>query len=167
MPKLISQSVNKISFCCEVMLKFGSLIFLNFGKAMKYVSTRGQTAPMLFSDVLLMGLAPDGGLMLPKSYPVIDRQTLDDWRALSYAELAFEIMSLFVTDIPKDDLRGLINKTYTKATFNSDDITPVTCLYDDMMLLELSNGPTLAFKDMAMQFLGNAFEYVLKQKVSV
>lgn len=164
MPKLISQSVNKISFCCEVMLKFGSLIFLNFGKAMKYVSTRGQTAPMLFSDVLLMGLAPDGGLMLPKSYPVIDRQTLDDWRALSYAELAFEIMSLFVTDIPKDDLRGLINKTYTKATFNSDDITPVTCLYDDMMLLELSNGPTLAFKDMAMQFLGNAFEYVLKQK---
>lgn len=131
---------------------------------MKYISTRGQTAPMSFSDVLLMGLAPDGGLMLPESYPQIDAATLEQWRHLSYTELAFAIMSLFATDIDRTDLKALIEKTYTKATFNSNDITPVTRLYDDIALLELSNGPTLAFKDMAMQFLGNAFEYVLKQK---
>ena len=124
---------------------------------MQYISTRGNTAPMQFSDVLLMGLAPDGGLMLPEVYPQIDRATLDKWRSLSYTELAFEIMSLFATDIPSDDLKALIDKTYTKAVFNSDDITPVTHLYDDVYLLELSNGPTLAFKDMAMQFLGNVF----------
>ena len=131
---------------------------------MQYVSTRGNTPKMQFSDVLLMGLAPDGGLMLPETYPQISRETLDKWRTLGYADLAFEIMSLFAADIAKDDLKALIDKTYTKATFNSDDITPVTRLYDELYLLELSNGPTLAFKDMAMQFLGNAFEYVLKQK---
>lgn len=68
---------------------------------MNYISTRGNTAPMQFSDVLLMGLAPDGGLMLPETYPQIDRATLDKWRSLSYTELAFEIMSLFATDIPR------------------------------------------------------------------
>ena len=131
---------------------------------MNYISTRGQTAPMPFSDVLLMGLAPDGGLMLPESYPQIDAATLSEWRKLSYTELAFEIMRLFVTDIPADDLKNIINKTYTKAAFSTDEITPVTKLYKGLSLLELSNGPTLAFKDVAMQFLGNAFEYVLKQK---
>ncbi|MFC0819947.1 threonine synthase [Moraxella marmotae] len=131
---------------------------------MKYISTRGQTAPMSFSDVLLMGLAPDGGLMLPESYPHIDGDTLNRWRKLSYTELAFEIMSLFATDIPADDLREIIKKTYTKQAFGSDEIIPVAKLYDNLSLLELSNGPTLAFKDVAMQFLGNAFEYVLKQK---
>lgn len=131
---------------------------------MYYISTRGNTPKMTFSDVLLMGLAPDGGLMLPENYPVIDGKTLDTWRALSYTELAFEIMKLFATDIPQDDLKKLINKTYTKATFNSEDITPVDKIYPDLYLLELSNGPTLAFKDMAMQFLGNAFEYVLDKK---
>lgn len=131
---------------------------------MQYISTRGKTQPMRFSDVLLMGLAPDGGLMLPETYPSIDEATLQKWRNLSYSELAFEIMSLFVTDIPADDLKNIINKTYTKAAFGSEDITPVTRLYDRLALLELSNGPTLAFKDIAMQFLGNAFEYVLKQK---
>lgn len=131
---------------------------------MQYISTRGKTQPMQFSDVLLMGLAPDGGLMLPETYPSIDEATLEQWRKLSYTELAFEIMSLFVTDIPSDDLKNIINKTYTQAAFGSEDITPVTRLYDRLALLELSNGPTLAFKDIAMQFLGNAFEYVLKQK---
>ena len=134
---------------------------------MQYISTRGKTQPMQFSDVLLMGLAPDGGLMLPETYPSIDEATLQKWRNLSYSELAFEIMSLFVTDIPADDLKNIINKTYTKAAFGSEDITPVTRLYDRLALLELSNGPTLAFKDIAMQFLGNAFEYVLKQKNEV
>ena len=80
---------------------------------MKYISTRGQTAHKAFSEVLLMGLAPDGGLMMPESYPQVDGQTLEKWRGLSYPELAFEIMSLFVTDIPADDLRDIINRTYT------------------------------------------------------
>ena len=75
---------------------------------MNYISTRGKTAPKPFSEVLLMGLAPDGGLMLPESYPQISRETLDEWRNLSYPELAFEIMSLFVTDIPADDLRDIV-----------------------------------------------------------
>ncbi len=131
---------------------------------MNYISTRGNTSPMKFSDILLMGLAPDGGLMLPESYPRIERKTLDAWRELSYSDLAFEIMSLFATDIPKEDLKELINKTYTKEAFGTDEITPVRTLKDGIKILELSNGVTLAFKDMAMQFLGNAFEYVLKQK---
>ncbi len=131
---------------------------------MQYISTRGQTAPMQFSDVLLMGLAPDGGLMLPQTLPQIDAVTLDKWRTLGYTELAYEIMSLFATDIPSDDLRKIINNTYTVEAFGTTDIIPVTKLTDTLSLLELSNGPTLAFKDVAMQFLGNAFEYVLKQK---
>jgi len=131
---------------------------------MKYISTRGQTEKMDFSDVLLMGLAPDGGLMLPESYPQIDSATLDKWRDLSYPELAFAIMRLFATDIDEADLKDIIERTYTKEVFGSDDIVPVRKLKDDLYVLGLSNGPTLAFKDVAMQFLGNAFEYVLKQK---
>ena len=131
---------------------------------MKYISTRGQTEPMDFSDVLLMGLAPDGGLMLPESYPQVDSATLNEWRKLSYPELAFEIMRLFATDIDEADLKDIINRTYTKEVFGSDDIVPVRQLEDDLYILGLSNGPTLAFKDVAMQFLGNAFEYVLKKK---
>lgn len=131
---------------------------------MKYISTRGQTEPMDFSDVLLMGLAPDGGLMLPESYPQVDSATLNEWRKLSYSELAFEIMRLFATDIDEADLQDIINRTYTKEVFGSDDIVPVRQLEDDLYVLGLSNGPTLAFKDVAMQFLGNTFEYVLKKK---
>lgn len=131
---------------------------------MKYISTRGQTEPMDFSDVLLMGLAPDGGLMLPESYPQIDSATLNEWRKLSYPQLAFEIMRLFATDIDEADLKDIINRTYTKEVFGSDEIVPVRQLKDDLYILGLSNGPTLAFKDVAMQFLGNAFEYVLKKK---
>ncbi len=131
---------------------------------MNYISTRGKTTPMQFSDVLLMGLAPDGGLMLPEEYPQIDEATLNQWRTLSYPELAFEIMQLFATDIPKDDLKTLIDKTYTVQAFGNPDITPVRTLKDGIKIIELSNGPTLAFKDIAMQFLGNAFEYVLKKK---
>lgn len=131
---------------------------------MKYISTRGQTEPMNFSDVLLMGLAPDGGLMLPESYPQIDKATLAQWRKLSYPELAFEIMRLYATDIDEAALQDIITRTYTKEVFGSDDIVPVRKLEDNLYLLGLSNGPTLAFKDVAMQFLGNAFEYVLKKK---
>lgn len=131
---------------------------------MNYISTRGKTPKMQFSDVLLMGLAPDGGLMLPEEYPQIDDATLTKWRTLSYPALAFEIMQLFATDIPKADLKALIDKTYTAEAFGNSDITPVRTLSDGIKIIELSNGPTLAFKDIAMQFLGNAFEYVLKKK---
>ena len=111
-----------------------------------------------------MGLAPDGGLMLPEHYPQIDRATLDKWRGLAYADLAFEIMRLFATDIPEGDLRAIINRTYTAEAFGNVEITPVRTLSDGLKIQALSNGPTLAFKDMAMQFLGNAFEYVLKRE---
>ena len=131
---------------------------------MKYISTRGETAHKPFSEVLLMGLAPDGGLMLPEHYPQIDRATLDKWRGLAYADLAFEIMRLFATDIPEGDLRAIINRTYTAKAFGNAEITPVRTLSDGLKIQALSNGPTLAFKDMAMQFLGNAFEYVLKRE---
>ena len=131
---------------------------------MKYISTRGATSRKTFSEVLLMGLAPDGGLMLPEHYPQIDRATLDKWRGLGYADLAFEIMRLFATDIPEGDLRAIINRTYTAEAFGNAEITPVRTLSDGLKIQALSNGPTLAFKDMAMQFLGNAFEYVLKRE---
>ena len=131
---------------------------------MKYISTRGATDRKTFSEVLLMGLAPDGGLMLPEHYPQIDRATLDKWRGLAYADLAFEIMRLFATDIPEGDLRAIINRTYTAEAFGNAEITPVRTLSDGLKIQALSNGPTLAFKDMAMQFLGNAFEYVLKRE---
>ena len=131
---------------------------------MKYISTRGATDRKTFGEVLLMGLAPDGGLMLPEHYPQIDRAALDKWRGLAYANLAFEIMRLFATDIPEDDLRAIINRTYTAEAFGNAEITPVRTLSDGLKIQALSNGPTLAFKDMAMQFLGNAFEYVLKRE---
>ena len=131
---------------------------------MKYISTRGQTARKQFSEVLLMGLAPDGGLMLPESYPEIGPAVLHEWRGLSYPDLAFSIMSLFATDIPPADLRDIIDRTYNAEVFGSDEITPVRTLRDGIRIQALSNGPTLAFKDIAMQFLGNAFEYVLAKE---
>ncbi|MCP1659701.1 threonine synthase [Neisseria perflava] len=131
---------------------------------MKYISTRGSTAHKQFSEVLLMGLAPDGGLMLPESYPQVSAQMLQQWRGLSYPELAFEIMSLFVSDIPAEDLRDILNRTYTEKAFGTAEITPVRTLSDGLKIQALSNGSTLAFKDMAMQFLGNAFEYVLAKE---
>ncbi|MCF8149545.1 MAG: threonine synthase [Burkholderiaceae bacterium] len=137
---------------------------------MKYISTRGGAQPQEFCDILLGGLAPDGGLYLPESYPqVADR--LDEWRGLSYAELAFRILSLFISDIPAADLKAICDKTYTAQTYRwsrdpakARDITPLTTLEPGFHLLELSNGPTLAFKDMAMQLMGNLFEYVLDQR---
>lgn len=142
---------------------------------MKYISTRGhagQPANPEFCDILLGGLAPDGGLYLPESYPRIGRAELDAWRSLSYAGLAFEILSRFITDIPAADLKAICDKTYTADVYRharpGDDtakITPVHWLEQGRLgLLELSNGPTLAFKDMAMQLLGNLFEYVLAKR---
>lgn len=131
---------------------------------MKYISTRGASPLKSFSEVLLAGLAEDGGLYVPQEYPHISADTLDKWRDLSYPELAFEIMRLFIDDIHEPVIRFLVEKTYCAENFGSDDITPVRRLNDGVHILGLSNGPTLAFKDIAMQFLGNAFEYVLTHK---
>ncbi|MBK7059199.1 MAG: threonine synthase [Rubrivivax sp.] len=131
---------------------------------MKYISTRGDATPRGFCDILLEGLAPDGGLYLPASYPSIDDATLTRWRGLRYAELAFEILSLYIDDIPAADLRRLCEATYTERTFGSPQITPLKPLDEGVFLQALSNGPTLAFKDMAMQLLGNLFEYELDRR---
>ncbi|MES2715627.1 MAG: threonine synthase [Pseudomonadota bacterium] len=131
---------------------------------MKYISTRGDKTERGFCEILLEGLAPDGGLYLPTHYPKIDDSTLSRWRGLSYADLAFEILSLYIDDIPAADLKALAHKTYTKATYGTEAIVPVRRLSDDLYIQALSNGPTLAFKDMAMQLLGNLFEYELARR---
>jgi threonine synthase len=130
---------------------------------MRYVSTRGAwaSAPQPFSAILLEGLAPDGGLALPEEYPRLTAQDLATLRPMDYRALAFAILSRFVTDIPAGDLRAIIARTYTAEVFGSDDITPLTALEPGLALLHASNGPTLAFKDIALQLLGNLFEYVL------
>jgi threonine synthase len=135
---------------------------------LKYISTRGVAPAKTFTEILLGGLAADGGLYLPEHYPQVTRAELDIWRSLPYAELAFEILSKFATDIPPEDLRAIIQKTYTAEVYHNGrsdsraaDITPLRTLEPGVHILELSNGPTLAFKDMAMQLLGNLFEYAL------
>ncbi|HDR8906872.1 TPA: threonine synthase [Burkholderia multivorans] len=141
---------------------------------MNYISTRGAGIGErhTFSDILLAGLAKDGGLYLPAEYPQVSADELARWRALPYADLAFEILSKFCDDVPADDLRAIARRTYTADVYrhtrhgeNASDITPLKTLGTEhgapLALLELSNGPTLAFKDMAMQLLGNLFEYTL------
>jgi threonine synthase len=128
---------------------------------MRYVSTRGGMPPQPFCDILLEGLAPDGGLTIPERYPRIDRATLAAWRGIDYRGIAFEVLSRFIDDIPPDTLRTLVDRTYTAAAFGSEAITPVRSLEPGLHLLHLSNGPTLAFKDIAMQLLGTLFEHVL------
>ncbi len=141
---------------------------------MRYISTRGDagaSSKKTFTEILLGGLAPDGGLYLPEAYPQVTRAELDAWRGLSYADLAFAVLSKFIDDIPSDDLKALVDKTYTAEVYcngrdaaKASEIAPVRWLEPGFGLLELSNGPTLAFKDMAMQLLGNLFEYVLDKK---
>jgi threonine synthase len=138
---------------------------------MKYISTRGQSPAQTFSQILLGGLAPDGGLYLPETYPQFSDADLTAMRSLSYADLAFAILSRFIDDIPAADLKAIVDKTYradvyayTRAGQQASDITPTLKLEDELYLLSLSNGPTLAFKDMAMQLLGNLFEYVLAKE---
>ncbi|MBI5752489.1 MAG: threonine synthase [Hydrogenophilales bacterium] len=137
---------------------------------MRYISTRGESPPQSFLQILLGGLAPDGGLYLPESYPQISRDDLASWQHFNYRELAFAVLSKFATDIPAADLRAIIDKTYTAEVYcntrpgeNAEDIAPVRTLEPGLHVLALSNGPTLAFKDMAMQLLGNLFEYALAQ----
>ncbi len=140
---------------------------------MKYISTRGQSPALNFSEILLGGLAPDGGLYLPESYPQFTDTDLSAMRGMNYRDLAFTILSRLIDeqDIPSKDLRVIVDKTYraevycyTRKGQNAEDITPTLKLENNLYLLSLSNGPTLAFKDMAMQLLGNLFEYVLAKK---
>jgi threonine synthase len=138
---------------------------------MLYLSTRGHPDRKHFCEILLEGLAPDGGLYLPESYPQVDDATLTKWRKLPYAELAFEVLSLYIDDIPATDLKAICAKTYTRDVFGTEAIVPLKPLDSrgrgnegDLYLEALSNGPTLAFKDMAMQLLGNLFEYELGRR---
>ena len=135
---------------------------------MLYLSTRGDPSRKHFCEILLEGLAPDGGLYLPEHYPQVDEATLSKWRAIyqdqGYAALAFEVLSLYIDDIPAADLKTICEKTYTEAVFGTKDIVPLKELEDHFYLEALSNGPTLAFKDMAMQLLGNLFEYELARR---
>ncbi|HCI52190.1 MAG TPA: threonine synthase [Gallionella sp.] len=138
---------------------------------MKYISTRGQSPAKTFTEILLAGLAPDGGLYLPEEYPQVTRAELDAWRMLPYADLAYAVLSKFATDIPAADLKAIVARTYTAEVYNNGradsdftQITPLRTLSTGVHILELSNGPTLAFKDMAMQLLGNLFEYALDKQ---
>lgn len=138
---------------------------------MRYLSTRGDPGRKHFCEILLEGLAPDGGLYLPERYPQVDAATLARWRQVfkggapgGYAALAFEILSLYIDDIPPADLRALCEKTYTEAVYGTPQIVPLKKLAHGLCLEALSNGPTLAFKDMAMQLLGNLFEYELGRR---
>lgn len=135
---------------------------------MKYISTRGNAPAQSFCEILLGGLAPDGGLYMPESYPQFTDADLSAMRGMNYRELAYAVLSRFIDDIPAPDLKNIINNTYSTKNFgyacdgqSAEDITPTFKLKDNLYLLSLSNGPTLAFKDMAMQLLGNLFEYVL------
>ena len=131
---------------------------------MHYISTRGDKTPRKFCDILLEGLAPDGGLYLPDHYPQVTLAMLDAWRHLPYADLAFEVLSLYIDDIPAADLKVICRKTYTQEVFGTAAIVPLRSLENGLYLEALSNGPTLAFKDMAMQLLGNLFEYELARR---
>jgi len=130
----------------------------------KYLSTRGDARRRGFAEILLEGLAPDGGLYVPEVYPQVDAATLAHWRTLSYQELAFAVMSLFIDDIDAADLKALIARSYRAEVFGDARITPLRPLEPGIFVLGLSNGPTLAFKDIAMQFLGNAFEHELARR---
>jgi threonine synthase len=141
---------------------------------MRYLSTRGHADRKQFCEILLEGLAPDGGLYLPERYPQLDSLALTRlrgvWESQGYAALAFEVLSLYIDDIPSADLHALCAKTYTQQVFGTPQIVPLKPLQTagaakpDLYLEALSNGPTLAFKDMAMQLLGNLFEYELTRR---
>ena len=136
---------------------------------MKYISTRDtDRQPASFTDILLGGLAPDGGLYLPESYPRIDDATLTAWRHTlaegGYAALAAEVLKLFVDDIPEEDLEAITQRAYTFPKFANEEIVPVSALGEGLYIGHLSEGPTAAFKDMAMQMLGELFEYELARR---
>lgn len=128
---------------------------------MKYISTRGKISPISFKDAVMMGLASDGGLLLPLPLPSVDSATIKEWSEMDYQSLAMEVMTLFIDDMPGKDLDGMIKESY--SVFDSPEVTP-TVFDGKEYILELFHGPTLAFKDVALQFLGNLFSYLLAEK---
>lgn len=134
---------------------------------MKYISTRGGMQPISYSEALLEGLAPDGGLAVPETMPELSLEQIESWRPLSYPELAVEVLSLFAFDIPGAELERMCHAAYSTQNFTAEQIVPLTPIADGITLVGLSEGPTLAFKDMAMQYLGQSMEYALRQQGSV
>jgi len=133
---------------------------------MRYISTRGQTDPMPFKDAVVTGMAPDGGLLIPETIPDV-RESRDDWRGLPFVPFAQALIPLFVDDIPGHTLDELITRAY--ATFDHEDVVPFHPLKGltgnhDVQVMELFHGPTLAFKDVALQLLGQLFEYILEER---
>jgi threonine synthase len=128
---------------------------------MRYISTRGGINAIPFEDAVMMGLADDGGLLLPETIPVLSETEIRQLATLPYPELAFRIISLFAEDVPSGILKDLIDRAY--ANFSHPEITPVV-KKGDAYILELFHGPTLAFKDLALQFLGNLFEYLVEKR---
>jgi len=133
---------------------------------MRYVSTRGawHDDPRPFRAILLEGLAPDGGLAVPVRVPRFTPAELAALRPLDYRALAFEVLSRFIDDIPPATLRRIVDDTYSAANFGSDEVTPLLTLEPGLHLLRVSNGPTLAFKDIALQLLGRLLEHVLEEQ---
>ena len=130
---------------------------------MKYISTRGQAPALNFEEVLLAGLASDGGLYVPEQLPVFTQEEIASWAGLSYAELALKIISPFVNDCISDaDLKVMIDETY--AGFNHSAVAPLKELGTNEWVLELFHGPTLAFKDFALQLLGRLMDHVLEKR---
>ncbi len=130
---------------------------------MRYLSTRGKMEPARFREVLLEGLATDGGLVVPEQYPRVDA-LLERWRALGYADLAVQVLGLYADDIGPAELEPLVRSAYAPPAFADERITPVVPLGDGLHLLQLSQGPTLAFKDIAMQLLGSLFQAELARR---
>lgn len=134
---------------------------------MKYISTRGGMQPISYSEALLEGLAPDGGLAVPETMPRLDADQIEAWRSLSYPELAVEVLGLFATDIAREELQRMCSAAYSRDNFVADEVVPLTRIDEGLSLVGLSEGPTLAFKDMAMQYLGQSLEYALRRQGSV
>jgi len=128
---------------------------------MKYQSTRGQVKGLSFKDAVMMGLADDGGLLVPETLPLFTKSDLQRMASMNYQELAFEVISRFVDDIEPSTLRELINKSY--STFDTENVIPVVA-EGNIFIAEIFHGPTFAFKDIALQFLGNLFEHILKER---
>ena len=125
---------------------------------MQYISTRGEVDPIGFRDAVMMGLARDGGLLLPQFLPTVAEEKLEQWQNLTYQQLAVEVLSLFIDDIPRLELEEMVDSSY--AAFSHPQVTPIT-KRGELYIMELFHGPTLAFKDVALQLLGNLFEYQL------
>jgi threonine synthase len=131
-----------------------------------YLSTRGGSSSFSFRAAVLKGLASDGGLFIPHSIPRLSSDALESWQHLDFRQLALQILSLYISaeEIPQNDLKNLIDRSY--STFRVDEVTPLIELIpsEKLYLLELFHGPTYAFKDVALQFLGNLFEYFLQKE---